>query len=252
MSGEQAAGHQPLNAALDHSSAASSSGLRVKICCIKSIEEARLAISLGANLLGLVSRMPSGVGQIDDHEIATIAGQVGPGIETVLLTSRTAAAEVAEQHRSCRTTAIQLVDDAELVNFDDLRSLVPEVKLIQVFHVTDQRSVDRAIQTAPQVDAILLDSGNPNAAIRELGGTGRVHDWNLSKVIVDAVDQPVFLAGGLSAQNVGEAIAKVQPAGVDLCSSVRTNDQLNPDKLTSFFDAFNGATQRKEHDPDQL
>jgi len=91
------------------------------------------------------------------------------------------------------------------------------------------------------VDALLLDSGNPALAVKELGGTGRVHDWSLSRRIRDAVPKPIFLAGGLRSTNVREAIAAVQPFGLDLCSSVRINDVLDEQKLKSFFEAVNAA-----------
>ena len=86
-----------------------------------------------------------------------------------------------------------------------------------------------------EVDALLLDSGNPKLAIKELGGTGRVHNWKLSRSIVEQSPVPVFLAGGLNPSNVKQAIDEVQPYGLDLCSGVRTNGRLDPAKLEAFF-----------------
>ncbi|MBP7951274.1 MAG: hypothetical protein KA004_16610, partial [Verrucomicrobiales bacterium] len=71
-----------------------------------------------------------------------------------------------------------------------------------------------------------------------LGGTGRTHDWTTSRRIREAVSVPLFLAGGLTAGNVAEAVATVEPFGLDLCSSVRTDDRLDPAKLQSFFSAL--------------
>jgi phosphoribosylanthranilate isomerase len=87
---------------------------------------------------------------------------------------------------------------------------------------------------ARYVDALLLDSGNQKLAIKELGGTGRVHDWRISRRIRDAVEVPVFLAGGLNAANVAAAVAAVEPHGVDVCSGVRTDGRLDPAKLRAF------------------
>ncbi len=87
-------------------------------------------------------------------------------------------------------------------------------------------------------NAILLDSGRPNAAVPELGGTGRVHDWMVSRRVVEAVDVPVFLAGGLRAGTVAEAVAAVGPFGVDVCSGVRTNGRLDAGKLEAFVHAL--------------
>lgn len=213
----------------------------VKICCIASVEEARLAIDAGAAVLGLVSAMPSGPGVIDDATVAEIAGAVPPPTETFLLTSRTSAGAIAEQHRAAGTTALQLVDHVPHDDLRHLRDLCPGVKLVQVIHVLGEASIAEAVAVAPFVDAVLLDSGNPNLAVKELGGTGRRHDWATSRRIRDALwPLPLFLAGGLRADNVAEAVATVQPHGLDLCSSVRSGGRLDADKLRAFFAAIVG------------
>ena len=214
---------------------------RVKICCIKSCEEARLAIDCGAAAVGLVSAMPSGPGVISEDGIARIADAVPPPIATFLLTSeRTPEAIIAQQHR-CRTNTLQLCDHLPVSVYPRLRDALPGIALVQVVHVTDASSVDYAVQAAAHVDALLLDSGNPSLAVKQLGGTGRTHDWTLSRRIRDSIRIPVFLAGGLSAANVAEAVAAVQPFGLDLCSGVRTNDNLDAAKLRAFFAAIPGG-----------
>ncbi len=208
---------------------------RVKICCIASKQEAFDAISCGASAIGLVGKMPSGPGPIADEKIYEIARIVPPPIATFLLTSETNAGEIVEHHRRTQTNTIQIVDELVERNYEEIRRSLPNVKLVQVIHVTDEKSVDQAIELAEAVDAILLDSGNPNLQIKELGGTGRRHDWSLSRKIVEAIEKPVFLAGGLNAGNVREAIETVQPFGLDLCSGVRTEGKLDKRKLERFF-----------------
>ena len=217
----------------------------VKICCIASVAEARLAVAAGAQALGLVSAMPSGPGVIDEATIAAVARAIadeqGTSVQTFLLTSRQTAAGIAEQHQRCRTTTLQLVD---AVPHDDLRRLrdaLPGVQLVQVVHVTGPASLDEAVAVAPLVDAVLLDSGNPQAAVKELGGTGRTHDWARSAQIraaVAALGRPVWLAGGLQPQNVAAAVAAVRPAGLDLCSGVRQGGRLDAARLAAFFNAL--------------
>lgn len=207
---------------------------RVKICCISSVEEAALAVSFGASALGLVSEMPSGPGVISEDEIAKIAAAVPPPVSTFLLTSKRTVDEVAEQVRRCRTNTVQLVD-AFIEPYEELRKASPGIKIVQVIHVIDESSVEEAAKAAPDVDAILLDSGNPGLEVKELGGTGRVHDWTFSRRIVDTVRRPVFLAGGLNSGNVSEAVAAVRPFGVDICSGVRTGGVLDGSKLSEFF-----------------
>lgn len=213
--------------------------MRVKISCISSIEEARTAVSFGAHALGLVGHMPSGPGVISDELIAEIARHAPPAVATFLLTSETDAEAVVRHHRMAGTNTIQIVDALKSGTYADIRAALPGVKLVQVIHVTDESSLDEALAVAPQVDAILLDSGNPNLAVKELGGTGRVHNWQISRKIRDAVPAPIFLAGGLRPDNVRAAMEAVEPFGLDLCSGVRTDGRLDPYKLEAFFKAVN-------------
>ena len=215
---------------------------RVKICCISSIAEAHMAIEAGASALGLVSAMPSGPGVITEEQIAEIAATVPPPIATFLLTSKQDVESITEQQRRCRTNCVQLCDCVTSGSLRELKAALPGVSIIQVIHVTGPESVDQAVAVAPAVDAILLDSGNPSLAVKELGGTGRRHDWSLSRKIRELVSVPIFLAGGLKPENVGEAIAGVQPFGLDLCSGVRTEGKLDREKLTRFFAAVRATT----------
>ncbi len=215
---------------------------RVKICCIASVDEAALAVQCGASALGLVSSMPSGPGVISDERIAQIAATVPSAIGTFLLTSRQKVAGIVEQQRFCRTNTIQICDHLTVGTHRDLKGALPGVSLVQVVHVTGPESVEEAAQVAAHVDAILLDSGNPKLAVKELGGTGRTHDWSLSRAIRERIAIPLFLAGGLTPENVGEAIEEVGPFGLDVCSGVRTDGELDATKLNRFFAAVQIAS----------
>jgi phosphoribosylanthranilate isomerase len=217
--------------------------IRIKICCIQSEAEARLAVAAGADALGLVGPMPSGPGPIDDALIARIAARVPPPIATFLLTSETDPEAISAHARRCRTNTLQLVDRVAEKAYPRLRASLPGIKLVQVIHVAGEESVREAVAAAAHADALLLDSGQPRAAIKILGGTGRVHDWALSRRIVEAAPCPVFLAGGLRPDNVGAAIATVRPFGVDVCTGVRRPDDyaLDGEKLESFITAATAA-----------
>jgi phosphoribosylanthranilate isomerase len=215
----------------------------IKICCIMSQAEAQLAWLSGADALGLVTQMPSGPGVISDALAAQIVRSVPPPVATFLLTSRQDAASIVAQHRVCRSNTIQLVDDVPLAELRALREQLCGISLVQVIHVADESSVDQALRVAPLVDAILLDSGNQKLAVKELGGTGRTHDWRISQRIRQALDalpqpKPLFLAGGLNASNVREAIDAVQPHGLDICSGVRTEGRLDEAKLHALMNAL--------------
>jgi phosphoribosylanthranilate isomerase len=208
---------------------------RVKLCCISSVEEAAIAIKHGAAALGLVGHMPSGPGIIKDELIREIVETIPPHIASFLLTSETSARNIIDHHRKVHATTIQIVDALSDRQYDLIRAELPNVKLVQVVHVLDEASIVEAIELSEFVDAILLDSGNPNLLVKELGGTGRVHDWQLSRQIREAINIPIFLAGGINKNNVRQAMDLVQPFGVDLCSSVRTNGLLDERKLEAFF-----------------
>jgi phosphoribosylanthranilate isomerase len=208
---------------------------RVKVCCIASVEEAWLAISRGASALGFVSKMPSGPGPIEEDLIAAIVPHVPPGIATFLLTSETSAGPIIEQQHRTRVNTIQLVDDVEPGTHEKLRSALPGVAIVQVIHVRSTDSVEEAVAISPKVNALLLDSGNPSLTVKELGGTGRVHDWSLSRQIRDRAACPLYLAGGLNPSNVAAAIAAVRPFGVDICSGLRTNGALDATKVEAFM-----------------
>lgn len=211
---------------------------KVKICCITSITEAKLAMSYGANAIGLVGRMPSGPGPIEDELVKSIAVTIPPPIATFLLTCETSAKQIIDHHKRTFTNTIQLVDELPEQDYAIIKEAIPAIKLVQVIHVIDEGSVEEAIKVSTHVDAILLDSGNPKLAIKELGGTGRVHDWKLSRKIIESIQVPVFLAGGLNSENVRRAIDEVQPYAVDICSGVRTNSDLDEKKLDAFFNAI--------------
>jgi phosphoribosylanthranilate isomerase len=219
---------------------------RVKICCIQSEDEARQAVEAGADLLGLVAAMPSGPGPIPEEEIAGIAATVPPGVTAVLLTSATFAEDIVAQQRRTGVQALQLCaavgDDVRL----ELRQRLPGIGLIQVVHVTGPQALEEALAVAWTADALLLDSGRPDAEIPVLGGTGQQHDWNVSRSIVEQAPVPVLLAGGLKPENAREAIERVAPWGVDVCSGLRDEELLlRPERLEPFFTAVAEADRRR-------
>jgi len=208
---------------------------RVKVCCIGSVEEAKLAIRYGASALGLVSEMPSGPGVISEGMIAQVASLVPPAVSSFLLTSKPDTLAIIAQQRRLGVNTIQICDRLQSGGYDDLRQALPGISIIQVIHVTGSESVEEAVSIAPYVHGLLLDSGNQSKTIKELGGTGRIHDWTFSRQIRELVDVPVFLAGGLNPDNVTAAIQQVEPFAVDVCSGVRSNGKLDEEKLSKFF-----------------
>lgn len=215
---------------------------RVKICCIGSRKEAQLAIRYGASAIGLVSAMPSGPGPVSEERIAEIVPTIPPGIASFLLTSKQDAPSIIAQQRRTHVNTLQLVDAVSVDTYRQLRAELPGIALVQVIHVLGEDSIAEAVSVSPYVDMILLDSGNPNLAVKVLGGTGRTHDWSISLQIREAVPVPLFLAGGLNHTNVADAIRQVQPYALDVCSGVRTGGKLDEEKLSAFFSAIKAVS----------
>ncbi len=216
---------------------------RIKICCMRSVREAWLAVEHGADAIGLVSAMPSGPGPIPDDRIAAIARAVPPGVATFLLTCRTDPGDLVEQVRTAGVDTVQLVDRVPRLAYVLLASLLPAVRRVQVVHVNGEEAVaDAVVAAAAGVHAVLLDSGDPTLPVKRLGGTGRTHDWDLSRRIREEIPVPLWLAGGLHAGNVGDAIARVRPFGVDVCTGVRTRGRLDREKLARFVAGVRAAS----------
>ena len=207
--------------------------IRVKICCMASPDEARMAAAAGADLVGLVGPMPSGAGIITPDACRRIADAAPSWVTPVLLTSSDTAEEIEQEVRNAGVRAVQLVRHVHPSVHDELARRLPGVRRIQVIHVEDDGALGLLVAYSRRVEAFLLDSGSPSR--HELGGTGRVHNWGISSAFTQASPIPVFLAGGLTPMNVGDAIRHVRPFGIDVCSGLRTDGKLDQSKLAAFM-----------------
>ena len=218
---------------------------RVKICCISSLDEAQLAIRKGADAVGLVGEMPSGPGTISDRKIREIAAEIPPPIGCFLLTAEEKSDEIAEHLLRTGVPTVQLVRHLSVAESLNLGRVLLTTRRVQVIHMEDESALELIPKYEPYVHAFLLDSGRPSAETPELGGTGRTHDWSLSRKFVEKTRKPVFLAGGLTPENVQEAILTVRPFGVDVCTGVRSNGHLDPKKLEEFMGAVRTADRHR-------
>ncbi|MEM7506915.1 MAG: phosphoribosylanthranilate isomerase [Pseudomonadota bacterium] len=212
--------------------------VKVKICCISSAEEASLARAAGADYLGLVGPMPSGPGTLELDEISAITARMSAEecACAVHLSAAEGAVELAAASRVTGARTLQIVRHVSVEVHRELALIAPDVTRWQVIHVEGTEAVEAISAYSPHVDGFLLDSGTPT--IGRLGGTGKVHDWSISRACVTATWRPVFLAGGLRPENVGEAIRAVRPHGVDICTGVRSDGMLDTQKLRRFLAAI--------------
>lgn len=218
------------------------SPVQAKICCIRSSEEARTALSFGAAAIGLVSEMPAGPGEIPEPEIAEIVATVPKRAGTFLLTAVTDVGELIRKATVCGVNTLQLWEPLEEPDYLRLRFELPSVAIVQSVHVRDESALHAAREAARVADAIVLDSANPDVPYRWEPQTGKTHDWSISREIVRAVSCPVLLAGGLTAGNVRYAVEQVRPYGVDVCTGVRSEDRLDTRKLVAFFEALRSVS----------
>ena len=217
--------------------------MKIKICCTAIAEEALLARAAGATAIGLVGEMPSGPGVIGVEAAATIVRALPSDIDTFFLTSKVRADDIETELVRCGANTVQVVQHIDPREHERLQATLPHVRRVQVIHVENERALELVDAYAERVDAFLLDSGQTAGAKPQFGGTGSVHDWSISRQFVESTDLPVYLAGGLSSKNIFDAIAAVRPAGVDVCSGVRTDGALDPKKLQLFIAEINRAAE---------
>lgn len=207
--------------------------VRVKICGNRTIEEAKMAVEAGADAVGFLV----GIRHDSDDSLAPetardIVKHIPPFISTVVVTHLVTAKEVVDLCDRILPTTVQLHDDIVPRQIAEIRMVRPHLKLIKAIHVVGDQAMNEAKTFSPYVDAILLDSRTND----RIGGTGRIHDWDISERIVAADLKPVILAGGLTPNNISEAIAKVKPYGVDVHSGVEDEDgNRDVQKLKEFI-----------------
>jgi phosphoribosylanthranilate isomerase len=212
--------------------------VQVKICCVRSPEEAHTALSFGAVAVGLVSEMPAGPGDLSESEIREIVQAVPAGTGTFLLTAVTDADRLIDKVRRLGVNTLQLWDPLEPEDYGRLHQELPGLSIVQAIHVIDASAIEHAQTAARLADALVLDSSNPTVPFRWESQAGATHDWSISQEIVQTVDCPVLLAGGLHSENVESAVRLVRPYGVDVCTGVRTEDALDRRKLAAFFESL--------------
>jgi len=207
----------------------------VKICGIRTLDEAKKAVSYGVDALGFhvgeVKGSRSIVSSDTAHEIIT---KLPASIIPVLVTTSSKISDIEEIVKTIGARAVQFHDDATTKEISRFKKELPEIKAWKVIHVQDEMAIEDAKLFASVSDAILLDSASHRQG--QIGGTGKTHDWEISAKIVRSISLPIILAGGLNPDNVADAIEKVHPYMVDVNSGVsRKNGTKDLDKVRAFI-----------------
>ena len=208
--------------------------VRVQIAGVSSVEEALAAADAGVDALGFTVRLPTGVHDgLTEAKARSIVAGLPPFVASVAITYVGAPREAVELCRYLGVTTLQLHGPFPTTEIPVLRVGLPHLKIIRAVHVTGPEAVAQARALARQVDALILDTYDPDTGRH--GATGKTHDWAISRQIVDEVPVPVILAGGLTPDNVAAAIAAVRPWGVDVHTGIeRPDGSRDLDRIRAF------------------
>ncbi|MFA5384974.1 MAG: phosphoribosylanthranilate isomerase [Eubacteriales bacterium] len=207
--------------------------MKIKICGINNFEDLQSCIKAGADALGfLVGLTHPAEDKLEDIRLAkSLIDRIPPFVSTVMVTHLTNEGEIVNLARCMGTTSVQINDYTEPSVLKKVCDGLKDIKIIKSVHVTGSDAIELTKAYLPFADAILLDSREGP----RIGGTGKTHDWEISRKIVQESNKPVILAGGLNPGNVYEAVKKVQPFAVDVNSGVETNFRKDPAKINLFI-----------------
>ncbi|UCG12203.1 MAG: phosphoribosylanthranilate isomerase [Deltaproteobacteria bacterium] len=188
----------------------------IQIAGIIDREEAQLLIDCGVEYLGFPLRLPVHKEDLSEAESSKIIRSLTPPHQGVVITYLEDAGEITEFMDLLGARIVQLHGDIGLAQLSRLKGLKPDfeiVKSLVVGKYEDAELVAMIKKLGPWVEAFIIDTFDRETGA--CGATGKTHDWDVSRKLVELTDRPVILAGGLTPENVGEAILKVKPAGVD-------------------------------------
>lgn len=211
----------------------------VKICANKSINDAKMCIDAGADFLGLlVGQRHDSTDFIDKYTAKEIVDFSKGKIKTVLVTHLTNSEEIIKLTQYIGNDVIQLHSNIDEDEVEKIVKALPNIKLIRLIHISQKGQICTNYKTMKYADYYLLDSFNFET--NQVGGTGLIHDWNLDRELIKKLNKPTFIAGGLTPENVANAIKTANPSGVDVNSGCKLNGTKNKRLVKEFvFNAKN-------------
>jgi phosphoribosylanthranilate isomerase len=206
--------------------------VRVKICGLTREEDVRMVAARGADAVGFVVGIPSSPRSLSLKKVETLLRYVPLFVQSVLVMDPQSIDEVRTTYEALRPDALQLHGDTSL-DISLLRENLPKASLIRAVQANPTTVLQDAVDATQAFDAILIDS----RAQGRLGGTGVVHDWELSKRVKRVIPPtPLILAGGLNPDNVQDAIRTIEPYAVDVSTGVELSPGVkDPDKVSAFI-----------------
>jgi phosphoribosylanthranilate isomerase len=210
-------------------------------------DEVTLLVACGVHQIGFPLRLPVHAPDLREEEAARIIRRLPPGVAAVLITYLDEAAAIDDFSKTMGVRIVQLHGDVDRRQLEILKTRAPDLAIIKSLVVGrhDPGALAAlAVSLAPFVDAFIADTFDPDTGAS--GATGRTHDWAVSRRLVAASPRPVILAGGLTPDNVGQAILEVDPAGVDVHTGVEDrHGRKDRAKVEAFVRAARHAFTRR-------
>lgn len=205
--------------------------MRIKFCGTAGLADMQCAVDAGCDAVGFIMGVTHTSSDfVTPAEAARMIRRLPPFVEPVAVTHLRETEDLVGLVKESRCTTLQVQDAVEPCNLDLIRDALPYLKIVKAVHVTDESAIGTAKRYEPHADALLLDTRTNE----RIGGTGIPHDWNISATIVANSAVPVILAGGLTPENVGKAIRRVRPYGVDVHTGVRKDGVRSPERTLAF------------------
>jgi len=206
--------------------------MRVKICGITQPQQSIAIASLGATALGFIC-VPTSPRYVTTSQIRAAVAELPANIDTIGVFANASISEISQIVVDSGLTGVQLHGDESPDFCDQVRQSLPKVEIIKALRIRSLEHLDTAAGYTKYVDTLLLDAYHP----QQLGGTGKTLDWTMLEQFRPSC--PWFLAGGLTADNIVEALNQVNPSGIDLSSGVeRTPGDKDLDKVALLFQSL--------------
>ena len=204
--------------------------MRVKICGITQPQQSIAIASLGATALGFIC-VPTSPRYVTVSQIRAAVAELPANIDTIGVFANTSIPEIRQIVVDSGLTGVQLHGDESPDFCYQLRQSLSNIEILKALRIRSLEHLDTAANYTKYVDTLLLDAYHP----QQLGGTGKTLDWTMLEQFSPSC--PWFLAGGLTADNIVEALSQVNPSGVDLSSGVeRSPGNKDLDKVAKLFE----------------
>ncbi|MBO5344578.1 MAG: phosphoribosylanthranilate isomerase [Clostridia bacterium] len=194
--------------------------MHVQMAGIRNVQDALNSVEVGVDIIGLlVGQNHTSDDFISKEQAREIKLALPKNIKTTLITHLEKADDIIEIASFIDVDYIQLHSHLPETEVETIKQALPNTKLLRLIHIAEDGTILNDLSKIKYVDFYFTDS--INLKTNQVGGTGLLHSWETDKKLVETLDKPVFVAGGLTPENVGEIVNFCKPYGVDVNSGCR-------------------------------